>query len=98
MPARVMTADQLFDSLSRMLNRTVGEHIANGGQKQKYGDARERFRTYFDGGAADDNVPVPEYGHGIPQVLRIMNSPDMTDPSRALQKLAPPRASTAAGD
>src|SRR6185295_12023697 len=44
--------------------------------------------------SADDNVPVPEYGHGIPQVLRIMNSPDMTDTTRALQKLAPARAST----
>lgn len=94
MPARVMTADQLFDSLSRVLNRPVGERIANAGQKFKYGDARERFRTFFHGGGADDNVPVPEYGHGVPQVLRIMNSPDMTDVSRAMQKLAPARATT----
>lgn len=94
MPSRVMTADQLFDSLSRVLNQPVGEHIANAGQKTKYGDARERFRTFFHGGSADDNVPVPEYGHGIPQVLRIMNSPAMTDTTRALQKLVLPRAST----
>lgn len=94
MPARVMTADQLFDSLGRVLNQSVGERIVNAGQKTKYGDARERFRTFFHGGAADDNVPVPEYGHGIPQVLRIMNSPEMTDSARALQKLAPARATT----
>lgn len=93
MPARVMTADQLYDSLSQILNRPVGEHIANGGQKFKYGDTRERFRAFFPNGGADENTPVPDYSHGIPQVLRLLNSSNLTDPFKASTKLFPPRAS-----
>lgn len=89
MAARVMTADQLYDSLIQILDHPVGEHIANGGQKRKYGDARERFRLYFHGGGDDFNTPVPAYGHGIPQVLRIMNSPMLTDGTKLLQALDP---------
>lgn len=84
MAARVMTADQLYDSLTQVLGRPVGEHIANGGQKVKYGDGRERFRAFFHGGSDDDNIPVPAYGHGIPQVLRIMNQSSLTDGSKLL--------------
>lgn len=92
MAARVMTADQLYDSLTQILKHPVGE-VIRGGQSFKYGDGRERFRLYFHGGGADDNTPVPEYGHGIPQVLRIMNSANMTDASRVMPKLAPANAS-----
>ncbi len=87
MAARVLTADQLYDSLALVLRRPVGEHIANGGQKRKYGDSRERFRIYFHGAGGDDNTPVPAYGHGIPQVLRIMNSPSLTDGTKLLDEL-----------
>ncbi len=87
MSARVMTADQLFDSLTQILQRSVGEHIANGGQKRKYGDGRERFRIYFQGGGDDDHTPVPAYAHGIPQVLRIMNSPTLSDGSKLIDLL-----------
>lgn len=87
MAARVMTADQLYDSLAQILQHTVGEHIANGGQKRKYGDARERFRIYFQAGGDDGNTPVPDYSHGIPQVLRIMNSPTLTDGSLLISRL-----------
>jgi len=87
MAARVMTADQLYDSLIQILKHDVGEHIANAGQKRKYGDARERFRIYFHGAGDDDNTPVPAYGHGIPQVLRIMNSPRLTDGSKLIEPL-----------
>ena len=82
-----MTADQLYDSLTLILQHGVGEHIANGGQKRKYGDSRERFRIYFQGGGDDGNTPVPDYAHGIPQVLRIMNSPTLTDGSSLIQRL-----------
>src|SRR5262249_11539654 len=73
LPPRVMTADQLFDSLAQVLEHPVGQFINSGGQKRKYGDSRERFRAFFHNGADDDNIPVPAYGHGIPQVLRLMN-------------------------
>jgi hypothetical protein len=85
--ARVMTADQLYDSLIQILKHDVGEWIANAGQKRKYGDPRERFRIYFHGAGDDDNTPVPAYGHGIPQVLRIMNSPRLTDGSVLIEQL-----------
>jgi len=87
MAARVMTADQLYESLTQILRRPVGERIVNGGQKRKYGDARERFRIYFQGGGDDGNTPVPDYAHGIPQVLRIMNSPALTGGSLLIQRL-----------
>ena len=45
MAARVMTADQLYESLTQILRRPVGERIVNGGQKRKYGDAPEPVHT-----------------------------------------------------
>ena len=40
---------------------------------------REEFRNFFHAEADDDSGVVDDYTHGIPQVLRLMNSQSLSD-------------------
>jgi hypothetical protein len=86
MPLKIMTADMLYDSLAVALNRRVG------GTETRYpkkgsGGPRDEFRKFFHAEADDDAGVVEEYSHGIPQVLRLMNSKELIDPTQAVTKL-----------
>lgn len=94
---KVMSADMLYDSLAIVLERPVGETerrprpaIAGRGEPP---DAREQFRRFFHAEADDDAGVVEEYTHGVPQVLRLMNSQqtnNMTAVVRSLMRNATP--------
>lgn len=77
MKTKVMSADMLFDSLAIVLGHSIGEAPATkkeGGPKKGGGGPREAFRKFFHAEADDDSGVVEDYSHGVPQVLRLMNS------------------------
>lgn len=85
-PVKVMTADMLFDSLQVVLNRKPVEDDKPGKrakvaqqQRKRRGTPREQFRNFFHAEADDDAGVTEEYGHGIPQVLRLMNDDKLND-------------------
>lgn len=71
---RVMTPEQLYDSIVTVLGQTQakGDRAA---QKQKGGPGgpREQFLNFF----RVDEVDPQDYQAGIPQALRLMNSPQL---------------------
>ncbi len=77
MPIKVLSAEQLYDSLVEVLGppvRTPGIDVRLG--------ARHEFALFF----ADDGDPDPtRYARGIPHVLRLMNSPQFA--ARSLDAL-----------
>jgi hypothetical protein len=94
---RAMSADMLFDSLAVAMGHEPGDKVKGGGKGQKkkaQGGARGQFRKFFHAEADDDVGVVEDYTHGIPQVLRLMNSPQMNDTSAVVNRLtkgnAPP--------
>jgi hypothetical protein len=79
MPLKMMTADMLFDSLAVALGHPTADRDKASG-KQKYArTARDQFRKFFHAEADDDVGVVEDYTHGVPQVLRLMNSSQMND-------------------
>jgi len=78
MKTKVMSADMLYDSLEIVLERSAGEAIskkdAKKDGKKGGGTPRAAFRKFFHAEADDDVGVVEDYTHGIPQVLRLMNS------------------------
>jgi len=77
MPTRVMTPFQLYDSLTSIVGAgnfggKGGFGKGGGGGKKGGGPGgREGFVTFF----ISENPDATEYEAGIPQVLRLMNSP-----------------------
>jgi hypothetical protein len=73
---KVLSGEQLFDSLTAILGafgpKDGGTRKAGG----KYGPTtpRDQFAQFFQG---TDNAPLTAYEAGIPQALRLMNSPLM---------------------
>jgi hypothetical protein len=92
MRLKAMTADQLFDSLKVALEHDPAarsERVKGGGAlkgKQK-GGPRDEFRAFFHAEADDDAGVVEEYSHGIPQVLRLMNSSELNNTSTVVARL-----------
>jgi hypothetical protein len=74
----VLSAEQLYDSLTSVLNtaaadaaRDKGKVLAAAAGKRGPVTAREQFVAFFDSGEAK----AVDYESGIPQVLRLMNAP-----------------------
>jgi hypothetical protein len=93
MKLKVMSADVLYDSLTTVLARepaAQGRFAAKAKAKAKAGPRtpREEFRNFFHAEADDDSGVVEDYTHGIPQVLRLMNSQSMSDTKAVVAKLA----------
>jgi hypothetical protein len=78
---RMMTADMLFDSLAVALNHAPADKAGKMAKvaKKLGGGPREEFRKFFHTEADDDASAVADYAHGIPQVLRLMNSTQMNN-------------------
>ncbi|MDB5391207.1 MAG: hypothetical protein JWM11_6853, partial [Planctomycetaceae bacterium] len=81
MPLKIMTADMLYDSLAVALGHQVSEAARRGNRmgKKQTGGPRDEFRKFFHADADDDAGIVAEYTHGVPQVLRLMNSRQIND-------------------
>jgi hypothetical protein len=79
MPIKVLTAEQLYDSLTFVLGsarpdspRDKAQLQALAAQKGRGGiTARDQFVAFFDSG----EIQATSYESGIPQVLRLMNAP-----------------------
>jgi Protein of unknown function (DUF1549)/Protein of unknown function (DUF1553) len=79
MPIKVLTAEQLYDSLNAVVSMAnLGREIPKdkaaafaAAQKRGALTAREQFVAFFDAG----ETQAISYESGIPQVLRLMNSP-----------------------
>ncbi len=77
MPIKNMSPEQLFDSLTIVLgspSRGNQKQPANKPQKNQPKGARAQFVTFFQ---AEEGASALSYETGIPQVLRLMNSPQM---------------------
>jgi hypothetical protein len=99
MPVKSLTPEQLFDSLASAMG-VEGELAAqaekakaqNGGKGG--GGARDQFARFF---SNDEDTPSPlDYSQGIPQVLRLMNSPQFNRGGPALKQMLSDRPSPAA--
>jgi hypothetical protein len=88
---RMMTADMLFDSLAVALSHAPADKAAKGANKAAKklggGGPRGEFRKFFHTEADDDASAVADYAHGIPQVLRLMNSTQMNNTTTVVAKL-----------
>jgi hypothetical protein len=76
-----LTPEQLYDSLNVVLGAPRGGNGAKRGKAQgakprQGGGPREQFITFF---SADEGALATEYHAGIPQVLRLMNAPQMNN-------------------
>lgn len=85
-PIKVMTADMLYDSLQVVLHHApvaapekTPRKMAAQAQRKGRGTVRDQFRDFFHAEADDDAGMVEEYGHGIPQVLKLMNDTQMNN-------------------
>ena len=77
MALKTMSAEVLLNSLSTALGHELVEgrkHGREGGGKKKAGTPIDQFLTQF---SAGDEPDLPDYEHGVPQVLRLMNSGDL---------------------
>jgi hypothetical protein len=78
MAVKVMTPEQMFDSLTRVLgvpgaaNRPRRPNAAAAAARFRNITPRTLFVAFFKG---DDSAEPTEYQAGIPQVLRLMNAP-----------------------
>ncbi len=86
MPVKVMSADMLYDSLAVALGHAAADKTKGEGKKRG-NTARDAFRKFFHAEADDDVGVVEDYTHGIPQALRLMNSPQMNDTSTTVGRL-----------
>jgi hypothetical protein len=91
MRLKVMTADMLYDSLTIVLEHAVAEAPAGRAKgnpmRRNQGNARDQFRRFFHAEADDDSGVVEDYTHGVPQVLRLMNSQQMNNTSAVIKAL-----------
>ena len=91
MRLKAMTADRLFDSLRVALDHdpaSKAERRVKGAVKGKArGGPRDEFRAYFHAEADDDAGVVEEYAHGVPQVLRLMNSLELNNTAAVVARL-----------
>jgi hypothetical protein len=92
MKLKAMTADQLYDSLKVALEHEpaakTADRVRGGAVKGKQrGGPRDEFRAFFHAEADDDAGVVEEYAHGIPQVLRLMNSSELNNTSTVVARL-----------
>jgi hypothetical protein len=75
MAVKVLTPEEMYDSLTQVLGKPqAAEARARGGMAARRGPVtpRDQFVAFFQ---VEDNADPTEYQAGIPQVLRLMNSP-----------------------
>jgi hypothetical protein len=80
MQVKQMTGEMLYDSLVQVAGTQAGgkaERIKGGG-KAPARTPRDAFVAFFRG---DEGGDPTEYSHGIPQALRLMNSPQFSRPA-----------------
>jgi hypothetical protein len=73
---KVLSGEQMFDSLTTVLGPIGGKDAGRrkaGGKGGPVGP-RDQFARFFEGA---DNAPPTAYAAGMPQALRLMNSPQM---------------------
>jgi hypothetical protein len=90
MKLKPMTADMLFDSLTVALGHEPAGGKAKGRKGKLYKGAsssRDQFCRFFNAEADDDAGVMEEYTHGIPQVLRLMNSGQVNDTATVVGRL-----------
>ncbi len=86
MAIRPLTPEQLYDSLSSVLGtmRPDREPLRKGVQEAPPTFNRPKFVAFFD---VPDGAEPTEYTVGIPQVLQLMNSPQMNQDAAILREL-----------
>lgn len=87
MNMKVLTPEQLYDSFGQVLgtaNAPAGGRRPGGAAARGGNNPRDAFVAFF--GIEDGSDPT-EYQAGIPQVLRMMNSPQFNNPARLFQTL-----------
>jgi hypothetical protein len=89
MKPKVLSADMLFDSLAVVLGHPVGgdEGGKAKGQKKYGGGPRAAFRKFFHAEADDDVGVVEDYNQGIPQALRLLNAPGISNTNEAVSRI-----------
>jgi hypothetical protein len=91
-----LTPEQLYDSLNVVLGPPRGDGARGGkpqgGKPRLGGGPREQFIAFF---SADEGAPATEYHAGIPQVLRLMNAPQMNNTGAVAAALARPERTPA---
>lgn len=91
MPLRMMSADMLYDSLTVALDHEPaggGQAPGKKGNRERRGKKpREEFLAYFHAEADDDANILEPYTHGIPQVLRLMNSDELNNTDKVVTQL-----------
>jgi hypothetical protein len=84
MAVKVLTPEQLYDSLSVVMPATSGRKRFGGNN-----DPREEFVQFF---RSEGEPKATAYDRGIPQTLRMMNSPELFSPrsaSAAVRRIEP---------
>src|SRR5262249_11753403 len=86
MAIKMMTPEQMFDSLEQVLGRQKRDVADRGKALQRFGPqgARGQFVAFFQ---VDENADPTEYQAGIPQALRLMNSAMMNNDNVVRQLL-----------
>jgi hypothetical protein len=92
MTIKVMSAEVLYDSLVQALGSEPSFGGGGGGRGPAL-TGRQAFVRFFD--TKDDGDDATDSGHGIPQFLRLMNSPQFNRGGAITQKLAKENVSQA---
>ena len=91
MAVKPLTPEQLFDSLAAGRSAPPGERGPQAprrdGQRRRRITPRDAFVTFF---RVDDDADPPEYQAGIPQALRLMNSPQLNNAAHARRRCSRP--------
>lgn len=93
MPIKNMTPEQLFDSLTTVLGAAskADQKLAKGkAAKNQPKGARSQFVAFFQ---PEEGASALSYETGIPQILRLMNSPQMNS-ANIIQRLVDKNADT----
>lgn len=86
MAVKPLTPEQLFDSLTQVVGRpTANERAVNKKMAARGGgnNPRAQFVNFF---MTDEGADPTEYQSGIPQALRLMNSPQFNRPGGLFEK------------
>jgi hypothetical protein len=90
MAVKVLSPEQLYDSLAQVTGAARGDNErVKGGKKGGRVGGREQFVTFFLAGA-ESTSPI-DYEAGIPQALKLMNSPVANNPA-AVRAITGPQA------
>jgi hypothetical protein len=102
MAVKVTSPEQLYDSLLAVVGtpnrqapqgrRGVNQKMANPAPKRPGADPRNAFVSFF---LSDEGADPTQYQAGIPQALRLMNSPELSGGAITLEQALKPARSPA---